>query len=483
MIEKLKKKYAAMNPALRMAFWFLVCSFLQRGISFITTPIFTRIMDEAEYGRYGVYTSWSSIVAVFFSLSISGNCFVRGIVIHKEKQDEFTSSLLGLVTICIIIGFFVLIPVTAIYGEKINISPLLVATMLFELLLTNAFNFYYNRKRVEYDYRPILTLTMLFSICRPLAAVIAIKLSDSTQQVEARVISCLFVTLLLYLPIYIRIFTKGRKFYDKDNWKYALTFCLPLIPHYLSRVVLSTSDRIMISMYYSDVEAAYYSVAYALAGVMSFFNSSVSQVFDPWLYKKLNEKQLTEIGPVSYKLVAGIAIINFALVAVAPEILWIAAPENYSQALWAIPPVTASVFFTFMYDLFASFQFFYKKTKWISVASCAGALLNVVLNAIFIPIYGFIAAGYTTLFCYVAFGVFHYCFTKKVCKEHLDGYKVYDGKIIFGIGLALICLCALMMAIYDYWYIRYAILLVCSMIAFVKRKTIIGFVRNLRSSK
>ncbi len=62
-----------------------------------------------------------------------------------------------------------------------------------------------------------------------------------------------------------------------------------------------------------------------------------------------------------------------------------------------------SVFFMFLYPLFANIEFYYEKTKFVMVASCSGALLNILLNYIFIGLYGYYAAGYTTLICYMVF--------------------------------------------------------------------------------
>lgn len=59
----------------------------------------------------------------------------------------------------------------------------------------------------------------------------------------------------------------------------------------------------------------------------------------------------------------------------------------------------------------------YKKTKYIMVASIIGAVLNVILNFALIPVFGYLAAGYTTLFCYLLFALFHGVFMLKIAQE------------------------------------------------------------------
>ena len=43
-MQKLVKKYTDLPIQVKASMWFFVCAFLQKGISFITTPIFTRLL-------------------------------------------------------------------------------------------------------------------------------------------------------------------------------------------------------------------------------------------------------------------------------------------------------------------------------------------------------------------------------------------------------------------------------------------------------
>ena len=82
----------------------------------------------------------------------------------------------------------------------------------------------------------------------------------------------------------------------------------------------------------------------------------------------------------------------------------------------------------FLYPLFANIEFYYEKTKFVMVASCSGALLNILLNYIFIGLYGYYAAGYTTLICYMVFSFAHYLAYKKIVDNNLELEKIYDIK-------------------------------------------------------
>lgn len=473
-IDNLIQKYNDMSEPVKMAFWFLICSFLQKGIGMIATPIFTRVMTESEFGRFSVYSSWYSIISVFATLSITGNCFTRGLVVadSEKSKRELASSFYGLVIT--VIAFFGIIYV--VFQERINAATGVTSYQFFmmgiDFVTIQASYIWINTKRVKYEYKGIVYLTLAMAVIRPLIAVLLVLNAPETAQVEARLTGIAIANTAVFSWIIIHIFKNGKKFYDTNNWKYALTFCLPLIPHYLSQTILNQSDRIMISCFVGNSEAAYYTIAYTIAAIMSMFNNAVAQALDPWIYRSIKDKKLDRIGPVSYRITAVIALLNFVVMAIAPEVLQILAPSNYSSALWVIPPVTASIFFIFMYDLFASFQFFFKKTRLIAIGSCGGAILNIILNAVFIPIFGYTAAGHTTLACYILFGVLHYGFMKNVCRKYLDDYVVYDWKIIFGIGSLLVVSSLAMLFLYEHIVIRYSVLGIIAVVMFIKRKKI-----------
>lgn len=481
MIKKVNAKYNALSTPVKMSLWFLICSFLQKGIVMFTTPIFTRVMTNAEFGRFNVYSSWLSIFTVFATLNISGNCYTRGLVVGKEEdRDVYTSSLQSLSAFLIFIFFCIYYVFHKVINKVTEMSTYMYVIMFVEMLTTTAYNFWINRRRVDFKYRQIVELTVLFTVLRPLVSVLFVWKASETTQVEARLTAIAVVNLTLFSGILIRNIWEGKQIYSSEYWKKTVLYCIPLIPHYFSSVILSHSDRLMINYFCGNSYVAFYSVAYSLGMVMQIFNNAVSSSLNPWMYKTIKNKELDRIAPIAYSLLIVIAFINLIMVALAPELLALMAPASYKAAVWAIAPVTASVYFLFMYDLFASFQFFYGKTKWIAWGTLGSAIINVVLNIICIPIFGFAAAGYTTLVCYVLYGVFHYYFMRKICDEYLNGYKVYNGFVVVVIGLALMAGIGIMMALYEYIIIRLAIIFVVVLTAFIFRNKIIGLIKTIR---
>ena len=83
------QKYRKMSVQVRASFWFLICSFLQKGISSITTPIFTRLLTTDEYGQYGAFNSWLGIITIFVTLNLFYGVYTQGLV---KSRPQFLSA-------------------------------------------------------------------------------------------------------------------------------------------------------------------------------------------------------------------------------------------------------------------------------------------------------------------------------------------------------------------------------------------------------
>lgn len=481
MLHSLIKKYKSLPVQVKASLWFLICSFMQKGISVITTPIFTRLLTTAEYGQYNVFNSWLGIITVFVSLNLSMGVYAQGLVKFEEDRARFISSLQGL-TMALVLGWTgIYLAAYEFWNQLFSLTTVQMLAMLILIWMTSIFNFWAAEQRVIYSYKKLIVLTVMVSLLKPGVSVFFVV--HAQDKVLARILGLVLVEVAAYTGLFIKQVRRGKKLYDVHYWKYALKFNIPLIPHYLSMTVLSSADRIMITNLAGESEAGIYSLAYSLSMIMTLFNTALMSTISPWIYQKIKARKVKDIAKVAYISLVGIAGVNLLLIIFAPEAVRIFAPQEYYDAIWIIPPVAMSAYFMFSYDLFAKFQFYYEKTGYIMAASVCGAVLNIVMNDIFIPIIGYYAAGYTTLACYILFVVVHYLFMKKVCREYLGGVQVFDVRKLLGISVLFIGAGFMMMFTYKQSVLRYALLVVFSGIVILKRKKVAEEIKVLLSIK
>ena len=285
--------------------------------------------------------------------------------------------------------------------------------------------------------------------------------------------------LLIYGIIYILVFIKGKTTYEFKFWNFGLKYSIAIVPHALAQIILNSSDRIMIDKFCSREETAYYGVTYSSAMVLNIIMTSISSAVQPWYFEKIKSKNFSSIRKTTNMLLILSAALSVIVSLFAPEILRIMAPSSYSEALWIFPSIAASVYFNSMYLYFANFESYFEKPFYFSIATTTGAIVNIVLNIILIPIYGFVAAGYTTLFCYVLFAIMHYIFMKKICNEMLNGIKVFNTKFILLLSFIVIILTLGVTILYKNSVFRYLIITLLIYIMILKKSFIISTLREI----
>ena len=125
----------AKRPKLRVpavaSFYYLSASVVAKGVSLLTTPVFTRLMSAEEYGEYTLYVSWIAILSVFSTLEIGGNVMNRSLLGADEKRDAtvFSACSLSLLNST---AFLVL---ATVFSSLFSIITGLGSEMLFLLCL------------------------------------------------------------------------------------------------------------------------------------------------------------------------------------------------------------------------------------------------------------------------------------------------------------------------------------------------------------
>lgn len=478
-LAKVIKKYENTPAPVKASVWFTICNVAQRGISLLSTPIFTRILTTEQYGVYSIYQSWYQILFIFATLNLTYGVYNNGLTKYEDDRLTFTASMQGLST-TITAGLFLIYIVAQPFWEKIfGLSRLFIIAMFVEFLFQPAYLFWSAEQRYDYKYRATVITTVFIAISSPLLGIISVLSTE--YKAEARVLSYVLVQVVVGLIFYLYNMIKGKTFYHRDYWKFALAFNIPLIPHYLSMQVLGQADRIMIGSMCGNDKAAIYSVANTISMMMSIVTSAINNSFIPYTYRSLKNKKYTGIGNNSKLLLLLVGSGCIVAMAFGPEVIRIFASREYYDAIWVIPPVAASVYFMFLYPLFSNVEFYFEKTKFVMVASCIGAVANIVLNFIFIRIYDYYAAGYTTLVCYIIFAVAHYVFYRKIiAKEIPDINGIYDMKFIIlcSIGVLITMIC--MTLVYEHIVIRYSLVIIIAVIVFLNRNKVFSALKHIK---
>lgn len=461
------------TKAVKSGFFYTISSIAIRAIAIITTPIYTSMLTTGDYGIANTFNSWIDVFNILTCLCVVYS-IGRAKIDYPDKFDEYMSALQGLSSS---FGFIVLIFVF-IFREKVSALikyevPLVIVLFVY-LCIYPSVEYMLQKLRYEYKYKENILISLITCVGTVVFSIVLMLLFNE-KRYFGKIIGSILPTFLLGLTFYIRILTKGKKFYNKEYWIYALKFGIPMIPHAFALVILAQIDRIMIKDLSGNSAAGLYTFGYSFATLLAIFTNAIGQAWLPWFNEQLNEGNRNAIKDIQKRLVLLGIFLTIGFITVAPEALVILSPnaKDYWVAKWVIPPVALGTLAQYFYTNYVNVELFNKKTPIIAASSIAAAVVNYCLNAIAIPRFGYVAAAYTTLISYIFLMIFHYIATRFVIKE-----KVYDDKFMFvGFILAVIVGLSVMMFYKDgakFIAMRYAVsIVILGIFAIIRRNDII----------
>ena len=427
-MNKFRKKLNEIPLTVKVSTSYAICSILQKGLSFITLPLFTRLLTTEQYGQYTIYTSWSGILMIFLTLNLAYGSFSTAMVKYETRRNEYISAIQGICLLLSAVFLIIYLPFRNVWNQLFELPTIFVLLMISEIIFSTATTLWMGKKRFEYKYKSVVAVTLLTAIFSPVLAYILVCMVD--QKGYARIVGYAGINILVGIIFFILNVKRGKRLYNKEFWKYAFGFNVPLLAYYLSQVIFNQSDRIMISHITGTSDAAMYGVAYNLAMILTFILNAINGSYVPWLYGKIKDHKAEENKTISLILVILMGLMVLCVIWYAPEIIVIMAGKNYEAAIYVVAPVAMSLLLLFYCQLFINIEFYYEEKKMLVYGSVGAAVLNVVLNAVLIPAFGFVAAGYTTFISYIVFALSNFYTMRLVLKKRKLPDNMYNYKAL-----------------------------------------------------
>lgn len=481
MLNIIKSKWSNIPLTVKVSTSYAICSILQKCLSFITLPLFTRLLTTEQYGQYTIYSSWSGILMIFLTLNLAYGSFQTAMIKYEDKRAEYISSIQGVCILLSCLFLAIYLPFRELWNQLFELPTFLVLLMVSEIIFSTSTQFWMGKNRFEYKYKSVVAITLLTSILSPLLAFILVFATE--EKGYARIIGYALINILVGVIIFFYNAKKGEKIYNSVFWKYALSFNIPLIAYYLSQVVFNQSDRIMISHMVGISEAAMYGVAYNLATVLSFILNSINGSYVPWMYGKIKEGNGEENKTISVMLVILIGLMILCVIWYAPEIILIMAGKQYLSATYVVAPVALSLLLLFYCQLFINVEFYFEEKKMLVYGSIGAAIINIILNYVLIPFFGFVAAGYTTLFSYVVFALSNYYTMNIVLKKRNIPDNLFNYKELLKLVIGFTIVGFLGVIIYDYLVIRIIITLFVLILLIINKNKFINTLKSIKNNE
>ena len=446
-------------------------SLFNKGFAFLTVPIFTRILSTTDYGIVTTYNSWISILSMVMGFAI--HMGIRAAFIdYKEKIDDFVSvtttfTLLCGGVMCLFIG-------GGAYLLRINVDLTLIVLCLLQGLATALVQNYSMYLMMQYRYKFRTALMILPNLLSVGASVFAILFVVKTDLYMGRIVPTALINAAFGLITVALVYARSHVLYNREYLKYGLAISMPLVLHGIALNILSQSDRTMITWLADASQTGVYSLIYNFSMIATVITTSLDGVWVPWFTERLKNREIKSINDLAVDYINLMTYAMVGVMFVGPEVVKLLASSKYWEGISIIPPVVLANYIIFAYTLYVNIEHFYKKTPYITVNTLIAAGSNLILNYIFIPLYGYVAAAYTTLFSYLLAFVLHARYAKKL-EPDVYPLKSFVRPLahIFG---AMIVFYLFM----NEWYIRWGGLCIYLVLMFIREwKKIVEFFPSL----
>lgn len=378
---------------------YLTATLINASIPFLLLPVLTRYLTPEEYGMVAVFQVWCSLLAVICGLNTYGAA-TRKYYDYDEPDKymgDYISACVTILVISAIIVTVLLLPFLGMLSELLGLSEgwvlagvvFAVGNFIVQLRLRQ---WQVRKKPVRYGQFQISQSAMNAGLSLFLVIVF-------TMGVDGRLIG---VTLAMLLFGCMGALLLWRDKLLVFGWqprlmRDALSFSVPLLPHFAGSFLLLTVDRAVISSTLGLEAAGHYMVAVQLALALNLILQSIHKAYVPWLFERIkrdDSKEKMQIVRGSYIYFAALAAVALLAFLVGKSVLVFIAGTSYAPAGDIIGWLVLAQAIRGMYYVVSSYLMYAKKTQQISWITIVSGAINILLLLILLKAYGLVGAAW-----------------------------------------------------------------------------------------
>jgi O-antigen/teichoic acid export membrane protein len=456
---------------------YTISNYLINGLNFLTIPIFARMLSTSDYGIYNTFVAYQSVLFILIGLAIHSS-YRNARFKYKYKSESknkynyetYVSSSMVMILL-ITLFLFVFINIFSSLAQSLLGLDILSINLLLVYSLGSAVICCFNTNAsLNYQYQSFVKVSLFNAVSNILMSLLLIKFVFITRGYFGRMIGTSLSIFIVSVYIIVYFFRRAKPANIKEYLSWGLKYSLPIVPHGISQVILSQFDRIMIHRMISSMTAGIYSFAYNIFTIIQVTYSSLDTVWSQWFYEQMHKKNYGGIKSISSIYITAMFVFSCIMMLVCPEVILILGSAKYYDSIYCAIPIIAGGYFSFLYLIPSVVEYYYEKTKYIAIGTCSAAIINILLNYIFISIYGYVAAAYTTMFTYFLYFSFHYTFAWII-----QGRCLFSTKLILLTIVAIVFMVGVSLYFVKYIMVRWGIAILLSLLFIVFEEKKYGF--------
>lgn len=404
-------------------------------ISFFLLPLYTAYLTTSQYGLVDLIQTYVTLLVPILTLETEMSIF-RYLIDSRGKEDD-TEKLMNNNFYILFISMLIFSFVYLLVCLTTNIPyKLLIYFDVLVCLLSGNFLQVARGMGKTVDFSIACVVTGITTIISNLILIVGLGF-----RADGMILSMALANGVCSIYLFIRLkLYKYLSFKLKDTKliKGMLKYSLPLVPNGVSWWIVNVSDRTIISWLIGSAANGLYAISNKfptiLSSLLGIFNLSWSESSALHINDPDRESFFSDVINSMIKL---FSCIGLCLITVMPFIFPIFINNKFHDAIYYIPILVIAYVFNVVISLYTGIYIGLKKTKEVASTTIIGAIINIVLNLMFIKIIGIWAAAISTALSYFAMMMYRYFDLKKYMKITFDKKALLSLLFVFTLAFVI----------------------------------------------
>lgn len=376
--------------------WIIICKIAQSLLQLLIGMLSARYLGPANYGLINYAKSVVAFAAPFTQLGLNAT-LVRELIEEPEKEGEIlgTSLAMSFLSSLICIGSVWIFASIANRGEPqtIIVCVLYSLSMMFQAIELIQY-WFHSKLQSKYPSMMMLVAYVVVSAYK-----IFLLIAQKNIYWFAVVYSVEFGIIGLALLVIYRFQSARRLMVSRKIANRLLRNSYPYIFSSLMVTLFQNTDHVMLKMIVGNTENGYYSAAITCASVCSFVYAAIIDSMRPVILscKKEKSEDYGEHLSTLYCIITYLALAQgLAFTLLAKPIIKILYGAEYLQAIPVLQMLVWYLSFSQMGRIRNIWILAEEKQKLLWKINLTGALMNILINALLIPVWGAVGAAFAS---------------------------------------------------------------------------------------
>lgn len=379
---------------------------ITKFINFLMVPFYTEWLSPEEYGKFDLVSTY-----VFLAVSISTlqleQALYRFTLDEPKKSNKYFNEICKFLTPIILLLSFIML-LCIYYFNLPAYTYIAIIYYISIIYYTLCVEYIRGLKKLKlYSLINILSgsIIVLFNF-------IFVKLYSLSTFGMVLSFAVSYTIIILFMIIYLKPFKNSIKqnlIKKESTILLLLRYSIPLIPNSIAWWITNISDRLIISVMLGSNSNGIYAIAYKIPTVLTIIYGIFNLAFQQTAVEVLSDNDSKiYFNRLINQVIEFIFSASYVVIASTPLFYIYFINEKYYSGLSCVFILLYGVLFLCLGQFMGSILLAKKESKIIGITTIFSSLLNLILNIIFIPIYGIIAAAFTTTISYILMFIFRF---------------------------------------------------------------------------